>query len=60
MENGISIEELKKLDYIGDIKRLESQQAGIQDVIDSMKEKVKFVKEQTKTGNFAEDLVNGE
>ncbi|MHA1481820.1 MAG: hypothetical protein ACTSQA_00095 [Candidatus Heimdallarchaeaceae archaeon] len=58
MENSINLEELKKL-TIGEILVLESQQKGIHGVIEGMKERVSYMDEQIKTGNFAEDLVNG-
>lgn len=57
MENAIQIEELKKM-TIGDIKKLESQQAGIHNMIESQKEKLKYYNKEIKTGNFAEDLIN--
>jgi hypothetical protein len=59
MENEISINQLRLLD-ISNIKKLEKQVVGIQDVIENMRERNKFMEniEQTKTGNFAEDIVN--
>jgi len=56
MENAINIEALKKL-TIGEILVLESQQKGVHEVIQSMKERVKFMDTQIKTENFAEVMV---
>jgi hypothetical protein len=58
MENEISINQLRLLD-ICNINKLEKQVVGINDVIENMRERNKFMEEeQTKTGNFAEDIVN--
>lgn len=56
MENGVGWETLKEM-RIGDILELEKIQPGIHNIIERMKENVRFCDEQIKSGNFAEDLV---
>ena len=60
MENEIRLEALKQL-TIGEILVLESQQKGVHDIIQNMKERIKFIDKEIglKYGSFAEDLVNG-
>lgn len=57
MKNQVDLNTLKQL-TIGEIRDLEKIQSSVQDIIDRANEKIDFIEEQTKTGKFAEDLMN--